>query len=148
MSRSWVSLPNEGKFNVTVSSIADLSDSFRADWDLAREAANNALTEIPASSLTLINQALTTARIEVDSSYARLQHAEALVAHIEIQLSIEARWEIGDENYKCFKEEASLSKYRAALDELERLVIMRLFELSKLSLSGTGKFGSINLLQR
>lgn len=147
MSRSWVSLPSEGKFNVTVSSIADLSDSFRADWDLAREAANNALTEIPASSLTLINQALTAARIGVDSSYARLQHAEALVAHIEIQLSIEARWEIGDENYKRFKEEASLGKYRAALDELERLVIMRLFELSKLSLSGTGKFGSINLLQ-
>ena len=29
-------------------------------------------------------------------------------------------------------------KYRATLDELERLVVRRLFELSKLSMSGTG----------
>jgi hypothetical protein len=143
-----VSLLNKGKFNITVSSIPDLSDSFRADWDLVCEVANNALTEIRASSLMLINQALMAARIRVDSSYARLQHVEALVAHIEIQLSIEVQWEIGDENYKHFKEEASLSKYHTALDELERLIIMRLFELSKLLLSGTGKFSVISSLQR
>ncbi|KAG1877138.1 hypothetical protein C8R48DRAFT_591361, partial [Suillus tomentosus] len=47
-------------------------------------------------------------------------------------------WEIGGKEYTHFKGEASLSKYRTALDELERLVVMRLFELSKLSLSGTG----------
>ncbi|KAG2121788.1 hypothetical protein BD769DRAFT_1629343 [Suillus cothurnatus] len=40
--------------------------------------------------------------------------------------------------YNGFKMEACISKYHAALDELERLVVMRLFELSKLSLSGTG----------
>ncbi|KIK32736.1 hypothetical protein CY34DRAFT_100864 [Suillus luteus UH-Slu-Lm8-n1] len=34
--------------------------------------------------------------------------------------------------------EARLGKYRTALNDLERLVVMRLFELSKLSLSGTG----------
>ncbi|KAG1739229.1 hypothetical protein EDD22DRAFT_982290 [Suillus occidentalis] len=65
-------------------------------------------------------------------------HAEALVAHMESQLSIDARWEISGDEYNCFKEEASLGKYRDALNELERLVVMRLFELSKLSLSGTG----------
>ncbi|KAG1774225.1 hypothetical protein EV702DRAFT_1180815 [Suillus placidus] len=65
-------------------------------------------------------------------------HAEALVAHVEIQLVVDARWEIGGPEYNQFKMEARLGKYRTALNELERLVVMRLFELSKLSLSGTG----------
>jgi hypothetical protein len=87
-----------------------------------------------------MNSALAQARIRVDSSYAKLQHAEALVAHTETQLTIDERWKIGGPEYQRFKEEASLGKYRSALDELERLVVMRLFELSKLSLSGTGNF--------
>jgi hypothetical protein len=69
------------------------------------------LTEVVPSSLVQINQALTVARIWVDSSYAKLQHAEALVAHMESQLTIDARWEIGGDKYNCFKEEASLGKY-------------------------------------
>ncbi|KAG1781291.1 hypothetical protein EV702DRAFT_1177553 [Suillus placidus] len=80
-----------------------------------------------------IRAALNTARI-------RLQNAEALVAHMEIQLCIEERWVIGGPKYIQFKEEATLSKYRTVLNELECLVVMRLFELSKLSLSGTGRY--------
>ncbi|KAG2152785.1 hypothetical protein DEU56DRAFT_868810 [Suillus clintonianus] len=83
-------------------------------------------------------RALAQARIRVDSSYIKLQNAEGLVAHIEAQLAVDQRWEIGGLEYQRFKEEASMGKYRTALDELERLVVMRLFELSKLSLSGTG----------
>ncbi|KAG2049002.1 hypothetical protein BDR06DRAFT_984575 [Suillus hirtellus] len=79
-----------------------------ANWDLACEAANNSLV--------------------VDSLYAKLQHAEALVASIETLLA----------EYNHFKEEVSLANYCSALDDLEHLVIMRLFELSKLSLSGIG----------
>ncbi|KAG2741541.1 hypothetical protein P692DRAFT_20880086 [Suillus brevipes Sb2] len=110
----------------------------RTEWDSARQAANNVLTGIAAGSFEEINRALAQARICVDSSYAKLQHAEALVAHVEIQLALEARWEIGGPEYNQFKMEARLGKYRTALNELERLVVMRLFELSKVSLSGTG----------
>ncbi|KAG2098687.1 uncharacterized protein F5147DRAFT_582929, partial [Suillus discolor] len=67
-----------------------------------------------------------------------LQNAEALVAHCEMLLSVDERWVIGGKEYSRFKEEATQGKYCAALDELEHLVVMRLFELSKLSLSGTG----------
>ncbi|KAG2337987.1 hypothetical protein BDR05DRAFT_894386, partial [Suillus weaverae] len=81
---------------------------------------------------------LAKARICVDLSYAKLQHAEMLVAHVEVQLAVEARWEIGCDEYNQFKMEAHLSKYRTALNDLECLVVMRLFELSKLSLLGTG----------
>ncbi|KAG1831401.1 hypothetical protein EV424DRAFT_1470127 [Suillus variegatus] len=62
---------------------------------------------------------------------------KALVSHIESQLCVDVQWEIGSEEYNHFKAEASLGKYYTALDELECLVMMRLFELSKLLLSGT-----------
>ncbi|KAG1720448.1 hypothetical protein EDB19DRAFT_1898470 [Suillus lakei] len=110
----------------------------RAEWDLAHESGNNALTGVNAGSLEQMNDVLKQAHIRVDSSYAKLQHAEVLVAHCESLLSVDERWAIGGEEYNCFKEEATLGKYCAALDKLEHLVVMRLFELSKLSLSGTG----------
>ncbi|KAG1770315.1 hypothetical protein EV702DRAFT_978258 [Suillus placidus] len=111
----------------------------RLEWVRAREAANQALTDVATGDLHQINTAITQARIQVDAAYAKLQNTEALTSHIETQLAIEERWTVGGDNYKKYKEEASLQKYHVALNELERLVVMRLFELSKLSLSGTGK---------
>jgi hypothetical protein len=108
------------------------------EWELAREAGNQALTNVPAGDLSQISAALSQARIHVDSAYAKLQNAEAFTAHTEMQLQIEERWEIGGDAYNQYKQEASLHQYRVALDDLEHLVVMRLFELSKLSLSGTG----------
>ncbi|KAG0706446.1 hypothetical protein DFH29DRAFT_872226 [Suillus ampliporus] len=108
------------------------------EWQLAREAANHALTTIAAGNLSHISAALTQARIRVDSAYTKLQNAEAFTAHIEIQLEIKERWVVGGEAYNQYKQQASQRQYRAALDELEHLVVMQLFELSKLSLSGTG----------
>ncbi|KAG2121962.1 hypothetical protein DEU56DRAFT_697219, partial [Suillus clintonianus] len=64
--------------------------------------------------------------------------AEVLVVHVKIQLAVESQWEIGGPEYTQFKTEACLGKYRAALDKLEHLVVMQLFELSKLLMSGTG----------
>ncbi|KAJ8580560.1 hypothetical protein M405DRAFT_708220, partial [Rhizopogon salebrosus TDB-379] len=113
----------------------------RSEWELAREAGNQALTNVPAGDLSQISAALSQARIRVDSAYAKLQNAEAFTAHTEMQLQIEERWEIGGDAYNQYKQEASLRQYRVALDDLERLVVMRLFELSKLSLSGTGQIG-------
>ncbi|KAG1800236.1 uncharacterized protein HD556DRAFT_1230306 [Suillus plorans] len=120
--------------------VLDELAELRTDWDAAREVGNNALTSIPTGSLEQINSALTQAHIQVDTSYTKLQNAEALVAHIEVQLVVDQRWEIGGPEYQHFKEEATLGKYCTALDELERLIVMRLFKLSKLSLLGTGKF--------
>ena len=82
-----------------------------------------------------INQAC----IQVELAYAKLQNAEALTAHLQDQLGLELHCEIGGEEYNCYKEEAMLGKYHKALGELEHLVVMRLFELSKLAMSGTGK---------
>ncbi|KAG1854495.1 hypothetical protein F4604DRAFT_1883326 [Suillus subluteus] len=104
----------------------------------ACEAANNSLTRIAASSLQKINEVLTQARIQVYSSYVKLQHAESTSGTCQNSACWETRWEVGGPEWNEFKMEARIGKYHAALDELERLVVMCLFELSKLSLSGTG----------
>ncbi|KIK35799.1 hypothetical protein CY34DRAFT_95461, partial [Suillus luteus UH-Slu-Lm8-n1] len=116
----------------------DLAEQ-RLEWDRAREAANQALTRVTVGDIYQINAALSQARIRVDTAYTKLQHAETFTGHIEGRLRIEERWTIGGDEYNKYREEASLQKYRTALDELEHLVVMRLFELSKLSLSSTGK---------
>ena len=85
------------------------------------------------------------ARHRTELAYAKLQNAQAYVTIHEIQLAIEKRWEIGDENYRKYQEEAVLVDYREALDELERLVIQWLFELAKLGMSGTGASGILYL---
>lgn len=108
----------------------------RREWDLARTAANEALTEVAAPNINLI---LLQARRRIDAAYAKLQHCDAYVFNFEIQLGISDRWTADSAEYKWYKEEAILQDYRKALDELERLVVMRLFELSKLGMSGTGK---------
>ncbi|KAI6029225.1 hypothetical protein PISMIDRAFT_107944, partial [Pisolithus microcarpus 441] len=76
----------------------------------------------------------------VETANQRLQHAEALAGHIQGQLGIKDCWEIGGSEYSQWKEEAKITKYPAALDELECLVVMCLFELTKLGMSGTGKY--------
>lgn len=84
--------------------------------------------------------ALNQARIRVELAYTKLQNTEVLAAHLQGKLGLESGWQVGDEEYNRFKEDAALAKYRQALGELERLVVMRLFELSKYAMSGTGKF--------
>ncbi|KAG1743985.1 uncharacterized protein EDB91DRAFT_1236581 [Suillus paluster] len=87
--------------------------------NFACESGNNALTGVDAG---------------IDSSYAKLQHAEGLVAHCKCVLSVDERWVIGGKEYNHFKKEVTLGKYHAALDELEHLIVMKLFELLKLLL--------------
>ncbi|KAG0697996.1 hypothetical protein DFH29DRAFT_878298 [Suillus ampliporus] len=116
--------PVRDQFCIRYAEALDELTEQRTDWHATREAANSSLTGIAASSLQKINEVLAQARIHVDSSYVKLQHAEVLV--------------IGGPEYTQFKTEACLGKYCAAIDELERLVIMQLFKLSKLLLSGTG----------
>ncbi|KAG1778084.1 hypothetical protein EV702DRAFT_1179093 [Suillus placidus] len=93
----------------------------RADWDVPCKAGNNALTGTNATILKQINQVLKQACVHMDSSYAKLQNAEMLVAHCKTLLSVDERWIIGSKEYSGFKEEATLRKYCAVLDELEHL---------------------------
>ena len=108
-------------------------------WSTAWGVANGALSGVIEGDFNAMAAAINQARIQVELAYVKLQNAEALTAHLQGQLGLELRWEIGGEEYNHYKEEAMLGKYRKALGELECLVIMHLFELSKLAMSGTGK---------
>ena len=58
---------------------------------------------------------------------------------IEDQLGLRGvRWSEASEEYRTTKHKLAKRKYRRALDELERLIVQRLFELSKLNVSGMG----------
>jgi len=85
-----------------------------------------------------IHTALFLARQRIDSTYAKLQNSEAYVFSLEAQLGIEKRWDEQSPEYKKYKEQVVIRDYLNALGELKRLVVMRLFELSKLGMSGTG----------
>jgi hypothetical protein len=64
---------------------------------------------------------------------------EQHVLFLEDQLGLQgARWSEASGEYRETKQKVAERNYHRALDELERLVIQRLFELSKLNVSGTG----------
>ncbi|KAI6029697.1 hypothetical protein BKA83DRAFT_4462130 [Pisolithus microcarpus] len=110
----------------------------RMEWNSACEGANAALSSVVEGDFTTMAAALNQARVRVELAYTKLQNTEALAAHIQGQLGLESPWKVGGEEYAHYREEAMLGKYCKALGELERLVVMRLFELSKLAMSGTG----------
>jgi hypothetical protein len=102
---------------------------------MARAAANNALTGVATNN---VHTALLQARQRVDATYAKLQHGESYIFDLETQLGIEEHWTKDSSGYKCYQEQLLHQEYNDALNELERLVVQWLFELSKLGMSGTG----------
>ena len=73
----------------------------------------------------------------------KVHDEEACIFEAELQLA--ARWQPSSEIYKYMLGELDKRRYRRAVDNLERLVVQRLFELSKLGMSGIGKFCSVQI---
>lgn len=113
---------------------------YRNEWEQARAATNNICSCVAHDQIFL---SIFCGRKHIDTAYAKLQNTETQASHMELELQIEERWAIGSDQYAYYKQEASIGKYRAALNELERLVVMRLFEPSKMLLSGTGRSSRI-----
>ncbi|KAF8224589.1 hypothetical protein L208DRAFT_1193180, partial [Tricholoma matsutake] len=64
--------------------------------------------------------------------------AESYVESLENSLNIEERWTAASPEYQSFYQQTVQMSYERVLDELECLVVMQLFELTKMSTSGTG----------
>ena len=116
-------------------SASALTPEYSHEWDNAHGAANRVLVDI---AIDRMNRVLLDARRNIDAAYARLQNVEAYIHILETQLGIAEHWKIGGEEYRKYQQETVLVDYREALDELERLVVQRLFELAKLGMSRTG----------
>ena len=61
------------------------------------------------------------------------------VQELEGHLGISHRWVPEDEEWQAAACLVANQKYQRALDNLEQLVVSRIFELSKMNQSGTGK---------
>ncbi|KAF8229800.1 hypothetical protein L208DRAFT_1284998 [Tricholoma matsutake] len=69
---------------------------------------------------------------------SKLQNAESYVESLENSLNIEEQWTAASPEYQSFYQQTVQRSYEHALDKLECLVVMQLFELMKMSTSGTG----------
>ncbi|KAI9063698.1 hypothetical protein FKP32DRAFT_1676382 [Trametes sanguinea] len=81
-----------------------------------------------------------TRKLETRRRYLRerVKQLTAEVAEMEVALNIETRWQPCDATYKQTLQYIATRKYQRALGKLQRLVILRLFELHKLNLAQTG----------
>ncbi|KAI9057832.1 hypothetical protein FKP32DRAFT_1615023 [Trametes sanguinea] len=93
-------------------------------------------------SWTRLSQSTSTTRssvrTKVRTTQARWDTIHEEVLRREEDLNIVDRWKPGQAKFDDAYRELGQRKYRLALDKLERLVVLRLFELTKLQLSGTG----------
>ncbi len=69
-----------------------------------------------------------------------MEAAQDHVLTLEAKLQITERWTPSSPDYKKYYEENVKTEYQKALDDLERLAVMRLFEFNKMNESGLGTF--------
>lgn len=106
----------------------------RAKWAAARLA--QAQPPVNTSTATLSKCSVVPTH---KASHAAVQLQMEKVEDLEMQLNIHTHWTPELEEYKEMIEYIYLRRWRLALDRLERLIIQRLFELSKAHLQNTGK---------
>src|ERR1700722_6349417 len=61
-----------------------------------------------------------------------------VVQDLERKLGVTERWRVGSIEWRAAAKCVAMRKYQCALDNLERLVVARIFELTKMNLSQTG----------
>ncbi|KAJ2927303.1 hypothetical protein H1R20_g9790, partial [Candolleomyces eurysporus] len=100
------------------------------DYDITQ----NIVPETYASTLSKTRQ-LETQRRQAREQVARL-HGELM--DMELRLHIEKRWDPMTAAYRETVEKINQRQYRKALEEVQKLVVQRLFELHRLNLSSIG----------
>ncbi|KAJ7127599.1 hypothetical protein C8R43DRAFT_1090251 [Mycena crocata] len=101
----------------------------------------NVPPEIPASCQTTYDTAVKeTRRIETQRRHALELHSKSLavVQDLEYRLRITPRWVRGSPEWEATEKMVQNRRYQRALDHLEGLVVARMFELTKVNMSGTG----------
>ncbi|KAI0038469.1 hypothetical protein FA95DRAFT_1662786 [Auriscalpium vulgare] len=76
--------------------------------------------------------------LERRSAHRKLLLAQNVVDDLERRLAIEDRWTPESSEFKTVRDYIDKRKFIRAVEELEGLVVSRLFELAKANISGTG----------
>ncbi|KAJ7869147.1 hypothetical protein B0H14DRAFT_3083965 [Mycena olivaceomarginata] len=71
-------------------------------------------------------------------AYELVSKSLAAVQDLELRLEIASRWVAGDEDWVKAAEMVGRRRYQRALDQLQGLVVARMFELCKMNMLGTG----------
>ncbi|KAF8185649.1 hypothetical protein BJ912DRAFT_797325, partial [Pholiota molesta] len=77
-------------------------------------------------------------RTRYRTTFTRLKLKEEELVRYEEAQGIEKRWEVNSQVYKDTAKLLVERSYRRAIDNIERLVVQRLFELTKLGMNGVG----------
>lgn len=82
-----------------------------------------------------------TASTETARRHALEAHAKQLSAvhALENKLDIHIRWTIGSDTWKDAEKKVKMRNYQRCIDSVEGLVVARMFELTKMNMSQTGK---------
>ena len=78
-------------------------------------------------------------RTRYRTTFTRWAAKEEELSHYEEEHSIDMCWLPDSDSYKATQTLLVERSYRRAVDNLERLVVQRLFELTKLGMNGVGK---------
>ncbi|KAJ7199256.1 hypothetical protein GGX14DRAFT_536557 [Mycena pura] len=104
--------------------------------DKARVAYNNLDENIIHNGYT--RKEIAAVRSRYQTTWTRYLDISETVRRHEEEHNIEQRWEPNSAEFKAATVLLSERKYRAAVSNLERLVVARLFELTKFGMSGVG----------
>lgn len=73
------------------------------------------------------------------TTFTRWAAKEEELCRYEEEHAIDTRWLPDSDSYKATRKLLVERSYRTAVDNLERLVVQRLFELTKLGMNGVGE---------
>ena len=134
-----------GSFDKTVSApvsplfplhVSPISFLHRAESDRAKVEHGNLDYNIIRNGYT--RRQIADVRTRYRTTYTRWLGQNELVCQYEEDHGIQARWTPSMPEYKDALVILSQRTYRRALDELERLFVQRLLELTKLGMNGVG----------
>lgn len=102
----------------------------------------------PAPTRTYQSSDSETRRLETTRRRARenVQKLELELDEMELHLNIEKRWDPTLPEYMEALKYMQERKYQRALGNLQRVVVLRLFELHRLNLNGIGNAPQISIL--
>ncbi|KAJ6458478.1 hypothetical protein C8R45DRAFT_1110006 [Mycena sanguinolenta] len=81
---------------------------------------------------------ITAIRTRYRTTYTRLLQVEEEVSRFKVEHNYDVRWTTDSKEYNDALVLTNERRYRRSIDKLERLVVQRLLELTKLSMSGFG----------
>jgi hypothetical protein len=109
----------------------------RMESDRAKVAFNNLDYDIVKNGYT--RKEIAAVRTRYRTTFTRWQLKEEEVIRFEEEHGFHERWEPDSDIYKETQKLLVERSYRRAVDNLERLVVQRLFELTKLGMNGVGR---------